>query len=687
MGFTRAHLPSLVLATCSLTACDTASELSNPGPNVFPDSGFTFRPDGGFVVLPDGGIIASPPQRLSSLIVADRPPPPISGGTLAVSQDGKVAVAADPDRDAVYVVDVVTETARTVTLSLGSEPGRVALDGAGTAHVALRSADAIVAIDLATGALVKQTPACAHPRGIAHEAADDSLWVACANGELVHFARDHAELGRRQLDLDLRDVVITKSGERFVSRYRTAELLRIGADGAVVTSKPLKSTGFGNGKNVTRSPVLAWRTIADATGQPLMLHQYAQDDEVVIQQGGYGAGCQTITQSAVTRFDANGDPIEDAPINGAALSVDVAMSPDGQLLAVATPGAYLRNERGSLQLMTTFRWLASRGSDPAVTSAQFQGPGSTFFGDAGVDEIGPDAGPLLGFVAQEKAAPAGAAPFAIDAGFPSGVCFPAAEDGFDVQTTSVAFDASGHLFAFGREPASLLVYDISHPFTDGAVATLRATIALSTTSVRDTGHELFHADVGAGIACASCHGEALDDGHVWTFAGIGPRRTQTMRGGLLATLPLHWEGDMKDFAQLTGEVLTQRMGGFQVERPYSDALANWIDVQPALRIAGADEAAVARGRALFESGAVGCATCHSGAMLTNNTTVDVGTGAKLQVPSLHGLGLRAPFMHDGCAKSLTDRFDPTCGGGDRHGKTSQLTPDELRDLTSYLQTL
>jgi hypothetical protein len=44
-------------------------------------------------------------------------------------------------------------------------------------------------------------------------------------------------------------------------------------------------------------------------------------------------------------------------------------------------------------------------------------------------------------------------------------------------------------------------------------------------------------------------------------------------------------------------------------------------------------------------------------------------------------------MHDGCATTLRDRFSPTCGGGDLHGKTSALTPAQLADLTSYLESL
>jgi hypothetical protein len=44
-------------------------------------------------------------------------------------------------------------------------------------------------------------------------------------------------------------------------------------------------------------------------------------------------------------------------------------------------------------------------------------------------------------------------------------------------------------------------------------------------------------------------------------------------------------------------------------------------------------------------------------------------------------------MHNGCAKTLTERFDPACGGGDAHGKTSQLGTDQIGDLVVYLSSL
>lgn len=675
MVLSRAHLPSLTIVAAMVGGGCETSPYTSP---VVPDGGAELEP------FPDGGFTRPVPGRLSSVIVADRPPPPISGGTLAITKDGKTAIAADPDRDAVYVVDLTTQAARTISLSEGSEPGRVAIDASGNAHVALRGTGKVAHVDVLGGTLLKQTEVCEHPRGIAHEAADDTLWLACAGGELIHLSATHDELSRTQLALDLRDVVITKDGQRFVSRFRSAELLRVGPEGTLATTLPMQRFDLG----VSRSPVLAWRTIADVTGTPLMLHQHAQDDEVVIQQGGYGSGCQAITQSALTSFDAQGTATKDNPVNGAALSVDVAMSGDGLLLAVATPGAYLRGERGSLQLIPAHLLRTATVSD--VVSVHFSNPWS--FTDPGLLDGGVpldmrDAGAVLGLAAP-LTKDAGFTP--VDAGARSPCSFASASDAPDVQVTSVAFSSTGALIAFSREPASLAVYSITYePETIGqhAMAELTATISLSDKSVRDTGHELFHGDVGSGLACASCHGEALDDGHVWTFAGIGPRRTQNMRGGLLSTLPLHWEGDMQTFQHLTEEVLTNRMGGFKLEKDFSDALANWIDVQPALHLSSGDAASVSRGKALFESSNVGCATCHDGAVLTNNLTVDVGTGGLFQVPSLLGLGLRAPFMHDGCAKTLAQRFDPECGGGDQHGKTSHLTADEVRDLTAYLLTL
>jgi cytochrome c peroxidase len=94
---------------------------------------------------------------------------------------------------------------------------------------------------------------------------------------------------------------------------------------------------------------------------------------------------------------------------------------------------------------------------------------------------------------------------------------------------------------------------------------------------------------------------------------------------------------------------------------------------------------VLRGHALF-TGAAGCSDCHAGTKFTNNKTVDVGKGLLLQVPSLVGVGYRGPFMHDGCAATLHDRFRPDCGGS-QHGQTAALSGAQVDDLVAYLESI
>ena len=69
-----------------------------------------------------------PPEQ-NPVVVTANAPPPISGGTLLVTNG--IAVAADSDRDLVWLVDLTTKAVTSVTLKAGDEPGRLAVDGAG----------------------------------------------------------------------------------------------------------------------------------------------------------------------------------------------------------------------------------------------------------------------------------------------------------------------------------------------------------------------------------------------------------------------------------------------------------------------------------------------------------------------------------------------------------------------------
>lgn len=259
---------------------------------------------------------------------------------------------------------------------------------------------------------------------------------------------------------------------------------------------------------------------------------------------------------------------------------------------------------------------------------------------------------------------------------PSGSCSPGGGLPLAFEPIAVAFRPDGSLVVQSHHPPELVVY----PPNGGEARHL----PFHEAEPEDPAYLLFHDAVG-GLACASCHPEGRDDGHTWTFTQ-GKVRTQSLAGGLSMTAPYHWNGKLGDLTALLDETFARRMGGAVPEPGVIDALEIWLDgIPPPGRFEPLDAEAAGRGAKLF-LGAAGCSSCHSGSHLTNATTVDVGTGGAFQVPSLVGLKSRGPWMHDGCAARLADRFDPACGGA-RHGSTAGLEPGQLSDLVSYLESL
>ena len=208
-------------------------------------------------------------------------------------------------------------------------------------------------------------------------------------------------------------------------------------------------------------------------------------------------------------------------------------------------------------------------------------------------------------------------------------------------------------------------------------------LALGGDDTFDTGHTIFHAAGGGHIACASCHPEGGEDGHVWRFSGLGARRTPALHDAA-GTAPFHWQGDLASMEALVNEVFVGRMNGVALQPTHVAALEGWLGHVPRPRPhTAASEASITRGRTIFE-GSGGCVACHSGAHLSDNQSHDVGTGQAFQTPTLRGLGDRLPVMHDGCARTLRDRFTPTCGG-ERHG--GAVEGEALDDLIAYLESL
>lgn len=385
-------------------------------------------------------------------------------------------------------------------------------------------------------------------------------------------------------------------------------------------------------------PAVAWRMIGNPQGGAMMIHQRGMAGPVITTQpGGYsGGGCDDgIVQTTVTPIDRGG---EAAPINmptigraslpGTALPVDIAVSPGGKEITVVAAGSNAILRKAVVNLG------ASDDQDPCEGPSTESTPG---------------------------------------------------------QPVSATYLKDGTAVVQLREPAAIFIPGLNQ------------TIKLPGESRKDTGHDIFHmsptltsgnVDNGfqssASITCASCHPGAGDDARTWNFESIGPRRTQTVRGGISDTAPLHWDGDMRDVGHIMSEVFVNRMGGTAQGPRKARLIQRWMDTVPKLSHAeAADLASVERGKALYNDAKVACGTCHNGAKLTNNQFADVGTGKQFQVPTLMGIADRAPYMHDGCAPTLRSRFDNSsaCGGGDNHGVTSHLSAEQIDDLVAYLETL
>lgn len=575
---------------------------------------------------------------------------PISGGTLLVTRDGTQAVIGDPDRNRVLVVTLPTgQPVADFTLEPGDEPGRLIEDGAGRIHVALRQGGALLTLDSTHKKVQERRAVCGEPRGVAWDAVKDVVHVACAGGELVTVpAAGGAATRSLRLERDLRDVLVRGDGLE-VSTFRTAELLSVDAQGRVTSRRvPPTVKRFSGGRGfpgeplpspppggdspftVDAVPEVAWRTVPLASGAYLMTHQRAVKGELnTTQPGGYGIGCginRGPVEVALTVMRPGQEPEAVQPVITGALPVDVAVSPSGGTIAVALAGSQM--------LHVVSSELLSRPDDKECPES--------FAVPPLVTEL---------TLSDQLGAP-----------------------------TSVAWTPAGELLAFYPELPALVL-------RRGPTLGDKRTIELPGEVGYDAGRNLFHRATASGLACASCHPEGREDGQTWEFVETGVRRTQSLAGGILSRGPFHWEADMADLGVLMEDVFTKRMSGGAITASEKRSLGPWLDRIPApVPVAIADAAALARGKALFDSPQVGCAGCHGGPLFTSNAKSGVGTDGVFKAPSLLGVAARAPFLHDGCAATLRDRFG-VCGGGDQHGVTSHLTAAQLDDLVLYLESL
>jgi len=212
------------------------------------------------------------------------------------------------------------------------------------------------------------------------------------------------------------------------------------------------------------------------------------------------------------------------------------------------------------------------------------------------------------------------------------------------------------------------------------------------------------------ISCSSCHIDSTFDGLQWDLEpdGFG---VDIVDNKLLEDIkdiaPYKWNGGNPNLPTECGP-RTEKY--FWRSENYDDLtltdLVIYIRSLPPrpnrwLKPGDQPTAAEARGQAIFEREVDKfgkpipldnrCSYCHSGPQGTNRKSFDVGTrkptdsSTLLKTPQLTNIALTGPYLHDGSARTLEEIWT-IYNPGDKHGRTNDLTKDELNDLIEYLRT-
>ncbi len=307
----------------------------------------------------------------------------------------------------------------------------------------------------------------------------------------------------------------------------------------------------------------------------------------------------------------------------------------------------------------------------------------------------------------------------------------------------LAFTAEGgKLFVHSWLSRSVLVYDVSEILQPGLQeARLLAEIPTVAQERLDpqvlAGKRIFYnardsrMSRDGYMACASCHLDGGDDGRVYDRLadGEGLRNTISLLGlgRELSREPLgrgrlHWTGNFDEVQDFEHDMRSLFGGrGFLADANFSagtrsdplgdtkaglspelDALAAYVasltelPPSPFRNPDGTLTPEGQAGRRIFTQ--LGCPLCHGGPDFSDSATGvshDVGTlkptsGMRagqpllgLDTPTLRGLWLTAPYLHDGSAATLRDVLTTQNPAG-LHGETATLSPEALDQLISFL---
>ncbi|MGB7759985.1 MAG: beta-propeller fold lactonase family protein [Bryobacteraceae bacterium] len=245
---------------------------------------------------------------------------------------------------------------------------------------------------------------------------------------------------------------------------------------------------------------------------------------------------------------------------------------------------------------------------------------------------------------------------------------------------------------------------------------ISATIALAgpkTASTLRRGEQAFYTarySFQGQISCSSCHIDSTFDGLTWDLEPDGFGRDivdNRLIEDVKGTEPFKWNGSNPNIPTECGPRTEKYFWRSETydNRTLTDLTFYVLSLPPRpnrFRLPNNElTPAQYRGKALFERAVdkTGkpiaefnrCSHCHSGPKGTDQKSFDVGTHkatdnvGPFDTPQLTNIALTAPYLHDGSARTLEEIWT-VYNKNDQHGRTNDLTRDDLRDLIEYLKT-
>lgn len=607
----------------------------------------------------NGHLIACASAALSAALAAATPPPR-SPLEVAFSPDGSRVAASDATADALVAIDAATGR---IVREVGglAEPCGVAWSSDGARiYVAERRAGTVAEVETSSGA-VRRLGVGHRPAGIALAPGRGLLLVANSGEDSVSILElaSWKEAARVRVGREPFAVAVAPGEEVALVGERLPE-------GPATSPDASAGVSWVELEGVPSSARLALRTrlppnsmnvhgVAFSPGglRAFVAHNLGRTNMSTerVSNGWISRNALTILDVPARRRVAT-VPLDRAG-DGAANPWGVAISPSGKELWVALSGVH---ELGRLDLDSFFDALA------------IGAPSASAYGDAATHDLGV---------------------------FTEGRFLRAPLPGRGPRGLAASPD--------GRLVAVALYFSGKIAFVDAKARAVVREAALGASGEPDLarrGEEIFH-DAGRSyerwLSCATCHPEGRADGLNWDLFNDGSGNPKNTRSLLFAhaTPPAMSRG-----VRLDAEAAIR--AGFEsilfraAPRGDIEAVAAYIrslERSPGPRVRGgrlSDRAE--RGKALFEGPGVGCASCHPAPLFTDLRSHDVGTRGVLpwedrfDTPSLIELWRTAPYLHDGRAATLSEVVG-ALNAGDLHGRTSHLSEEDLEALVEYLESL